>query len=110
MLKADPTKLGAQILQDVFSSIAITARTDTVGNWKHECSWRGDGIQEFWSTWTDEGCADEKVGAGSQPVSRGDLRVFLCGTLEDQPSASWIPFEKPHLRETSIDINEPACV
>ena len=66
ILRVDPTKLGAQILQDVFSSIPVTAQVDTVGNWKqHECSWTGGGVQEFMSTWTDESCAAKKVGAGS---------------------------------------------
>lgn len=85
ILRVDPTKLGAQILQDVFSSIPVTAQVDTVGNWKqHECSCTGGGVQEFMSTWTDESCAAKKVGAGSWPVNREDLRIFLFGTHGDQ--------------------------
>ena len=70
----------------------------------------GGGIHHFLFTWMNECCAAGKVGAGSLPDDRRDLRVLLGGKREDQLSAARIPSVRPQRCEINIDVNESACV
>ena len=111
ILRVDPTPIPAPFFKDVTSRILITALAETESDWKqHQCSWRGSGVHQSWSTWRNGCCAARKVGTGCLPHERGDLRILLGGKHEDQPSAAWIPSVRPQRGEINRDVNESACV